>query len=116
MGIFKPERFTMVMSLAPVAPCGNLGFSVFDQLSFSDRTLPFGNILSAEGVRELFAGQEALFGYGEDDCWSTGLTLWAFLGQLLQDGKQRSCQAAITHATRYRLEQGWLPPGGDSGD
>ena len=33
----------------------NLGFSVFDQLSYSDSSLPLGNVLSAERVREFFA-------------------------------------------------------------
>ena len=64
-----------------------VGFSVFDQISYSDRSLPFSNILSARGFRDLFAEAEGLFGYGEQDLWSTGLTLWSFIGQILQDGK-----------------------------
>lgn len=93
-----------------------VGFSVFDQISYSDNTLPFGNILSAKRLRELFAEEDGFFGYGEHDCWNTGLTLWSFIGQVLQDGKQRSCNAAVTHAARYLLEQGLQPPGADSGD
>jgi len=51
---------------------------VFDQLSYSDNSLPFGNVLSAKRVREMFAERDALFGYGENDLWNTGLTLWSF--------------------------------------
>jgi len=91
-------------------------FSIWDRLSFSDVSLPLGDILSADRVRDWFADRDALFGAGEKDCWSTGQTLWSFIGQVLGDGRQRSCNAAITHATRYRLEQGLEPPGADSGD
>jgi len=45
----------------------NLGFSVFDQLSYSDSSLPLGNVLSAERVRDLFADSDILFGVGEND-------------------------------------------------
>jgi len=74
-----------------------------------------GDILSAKRVRERFAARNGLFGYGENDRWDTGLTLWSFIGQVLQDGKQRSCNAAITRATRRLLEQGLQPPRPDSG-
>jgi len=94
----------------------NIGFSVFDQLSFSVRSLPLGHVLSAERIRDAFANSDALFGTGEEDHWDTGLTLWSFVGQTLLDGKQRSCNAAVTHATRYMVEHGLQPPGCDSGD
>lgn len=106
----------MVTSLSGHDKRIKVGFSVFDQISYSDASLPFSNILSSQGFRDLFVEEEGLFGYGEQDLWSTGLTLWSFIGQILQDGKQRSCNAAITHATRYLLEQGLQPPGVDSGD
>lgn len=105
----------MVTSVSPAVFNRTMGFSVWDQLSYSDHSLPFGDILSADHVRELFAGKASLFGYGEHDLWNTGLTLWAFIGQVLQDGKQSSCNAAVTHAGRYRLEHGLEPPSPDSG-
>lgn len=99
-------------------PCknNNIGFSVFDQLSFLDNSLPFGNVLSADRVREMFVESDGLFGYGKKDLWNTGLTLWSFIGQVLQDGKQRSCNAAITHVNRYVIEHGMKPPSPDSGE
>lgn len=105
----------MVRSLLQPLKSSKIGFSVFDQLSYSDDSLPFGNVLSADRVREIFAQSDALFGYGEDYLWNTGLTLWAFIGQVLQDGKQRSCNAAVTHAARYMIEHGLAPPSADSG-
>jgi len=106
----------MVGSVPHSVNRGQVGFSVFDQLSYSDHSLPFGDVLSADRVRERFAQSDALFGDGDNDLWETGLTLWAFLGQVLQDGKQRSCNAAVTHATRRRLEHGVSPPSPDSGE
>ena len=57
-----------------------------------------------------------LFGVGENDLWNTGLTLWSFIGQVLQDGKQSSCNAAVTNAARYMIELGMEPPSPDSGE
>jgi len=106
----------MVTSLLQSLKNGNIGFSVFDQISYFDDSLPFGNVLSADRVREMFADSGVLFGDGENDLWNTGLTLWSFIGQVLQDGKQRSCNAAVTHATRYMVEHGLEPPSPDSGE
>jgi len=106
----------MVTSLTKSSLNNNIGFSVFDQLSCLDNSLPFGNVLSADRIREMFDESDILFGYGEKDLWNTGLTLWAFIGQLLQDGKQRSCSAAITNTTRYMIEHGLEPPSPDSGE
>lgn len=106
----------MVTSLSRNVSNRNIGFAVFDQISYSDNSLPFGNVLSANRVREMFADSDVLFGYGENDLWSAGLTLWSFIGQVLQDGKQSSCNAAVTNAARHMLEHGKQPPSPDSGE
>jgi hypothetical protein len=106
----------MCTSISKAVVDDNLDFSMWDSISFSDPSLPFGDVLSADQVRELFADNDALFGSGENNVWNTGLTLWSFIGQVLADGKQRSCNAAVTHATRYCLEHGLEPPGAHSGD
>jgi hypothetical protein len=54
----------MVTSLLQSLKNGNIGFSVFDQLSYFDKSLPFGNVLSADRVREIFADSDVLFGCG----------------------------------------------------
>jgi hypothetical protein len=45
----------MVTSLLQSFKNNSIGSLVFDQLSYSDSSLPFGNILSADRVREMFA-------------------------------------------------------------
>ncbi len=106
----------MNANLSPYVNNVNIGFSVFDQIFYSDSSLAFGNVLSADRIREMFADSDALFGYGENNFWNTGVTLWSFICQVLQDGKQSSCNAAVTNATRYMLEYGMAPPGPDSGE
>jgi len=106
----------MVISLSQKVGDLNIGFSVFDRIYYSDSSVPFSNVLSADRIREIFADNDVLFGYGENDFWNTGLTLWSFIGQVLQDGKQSSCNAAVTNAARYMLEHGMQPPSPDSGE
>ncbi len=55
----------MVASLSQSTPNSTVGFSVFDQLSYFDRSLPFAQVLSAHRVREMFADSDVLFGYGQ---------------------------------------------------
>jgi len=106
----------MNANLSSYADKVNIGFFVFDKIFHSDISLAFGNALSADRIREVFADSDALFGYGENDFWNTGMTLWSFICQVLQDGKQSSCNAAVTNATRYMLEHGMTPPSPDSGE
>ena len=106
----------MNANLSSYANKVNLGFSVFDHIFYTDSSLTFGDILSAGRIRAMFAESDALFGYGENDCWNTGVTLWSFICQVLQDGKAGSCNAAVTNAIRYMVENGMEPPGPDSGE
>ena len=106
----------MNANLTSYASKVNIGFSVFDHIFYSDSSLAFGNVLSADRIRAMFADSDALFGYGENNFWNTGVTLWSFICQVLQDGKQSSCNAAITNAIRYMLENGMVPPSPDSGE
>jgi len=106
----------MITNVPPYVNKVNIGFTVFDQIFHSDNSLAFGNVLSADCIREMFADSDTLFGYGENDFWNTGVTLWSFICQVLQDGKQSSCNAAVTNATRYMLDHGMAPPSPDSGE
>ena len=69
----------MCTSISKAVVDDNHDFSMWDSISFSDPSLPFGNILSAGRVREWFADNDALFGSGENNVWNTGLTLWSFI-------------------------------------
>jgi len=76
--------------------------------------LPFASVLSAVRIERVFAKHAALFGFS--GVYSTAMVLWAFLSQVLRDGKEASCQSAVARITSYRLQQGMQPPTNDTGD
>ena len=55
--------------------------------------LPFAEVLSAERIERVFAKHGNLFGLGA--IYSTALVVWSFVGQVLRDGKEASCQSAV---------------------
>jgi len=76
--------------------------------------LPFAQVLSAERIERIFSKHGNLFGMSA--VYSTAVTLWAFLGQVLRDGKEASCRAAVAAVITYR-ELAELPaPTADTGD
>ena len=76
--------------------------------------LPFADVLSAERVERVFGEHDNLF--GKDAIYSTVLTLWAFLGQALREGKQASCQAAVAEIVAHQHWAGLRIPSSDTGN
>jgi len=76
--------------------------------------LPFADILSAERIERIFAKHGNLFGVGA--IYSTAVMVWSFLGQVLCDGKEASCQAAVARVVVYRQQRGAEVPTSDTGD
>ena len=76
--------------------------------------LPFAGILSAERVERVFAKHDSLFaGQG---IYSTAMMVWSFLGQVLRDGKEASCQAAVARVVSYCEHEQVASPTADTGD
>jgi hypothetical protein len=61
--------------------------------------LPFSKVLSPAVVERAFADRHALF--AQDDVFSTPIVLWAFLAQMLRDGKE---QVAGLYGYRWNSE------------
>jgi putative transposase len=78
--------------------------------------LPFANVLPAECIQQAFARHDALFAQGPDGVFSTQLTLWAFLAQVLQDGKGAACAAAVSQIGTYLQQTCGATPRADTGD
>jgi putative transposase len=78
--------------------------------------LPFAKVLSAEVIEQAFAARDALFGQQPDEVFSTPLVLWAFLAQMLRDGKEAACASAVAHIATYMRQTGGNVPCGDTGD
>ncbi len=76
--------------------------------------LPFAGILSAERIERIFARHGNLFGAGA--IYSTAVMVWSFLGQVLRDGKEASCQAAVARVVSYQEHRGGAVPTSDTGD
>lgn len=76
--------------------------------------LPFARILSAERVERVFAKHAGLF--GQSAVYSTAMMVWSFLGQVLRDGKEASCQAAVARVVSYCEHEQIAPPTADTGD
>lgn len=76
--------------------------------------LPFASVLSAERVERVFGEHGNLF--GGDAIYSTVLTLWAFLGQALREGKEASCQAAVAEVVAHQQLAGLPTPSSDTGN
>jgi hypothetical protein len=76
--------------------------------------LPFADVLTAEIIERAFAEKHALF--GQDAIFSTPIVLWAFLAQVLRDGKGAACAAAVADIATYMQQTGGQVPSGDTGD
>jgi putative transposase len=76
--------------------------------------LPFAQVLSAQRIQRIFAKHDNLFGMSA--VYSTVVTLWAFLGQVLRDGKEASCQSAVAGVITYQELAGRPVPTADTGD
>jgi putative transposase len=71
-------------------------------------------VLTADVIERAFAQNNALF--GQDDIFSTPIVLWAFLAQVLRDGKGAACAAAVSDIATYMQQTGGQVPSGDTGD
>jgi putative transposase len=80
----------------------------------SGKGLPFAEILSAERIERVFRKHRALFGL--HGIYSTAIVVWAFLSQVLRDGKEASCQSAVARVVSYCQLQGLDVPTEDTGD
>ncbi len=76
--------------------------------------LPFASVLSAERIERAFVRHGNLF--GSSAVYSTAVMVWSFLGQVLRDGKEASCQAAVARLAVHQQQCGEAIPTSDTGD
>ena len=93
---------------------GSCNFRRIVETFLSAPGLPFADILAAERVERIFAKHGNLFGrYG---IYSAAIMVWSFLSQVLRDGKEASCQAAVARVVSHCEQQGVTVPTQDTGD
>jgi len=76
--------------------------------------LPFATILSVERIEGIFAKHGCLF--GRHGIYTSAIMVWSFLGQVLRDGKEASCQAAVARVVSYCEQADIDAPTSDTGD
>jgi len=102
------------MSSLPEFPAsGRSGFRRIASAFLSQPGLPFARLLSGERIEQVFARHGNLFG---GPVYSTAIMVWSFLGQVLRDGKEASCQAAVARVVAHQQQTGGATPTADTGD
>ena len=96
------------------ASAGNAAFQDVLPPFLQQPGLPFADVLDAQGIEQAFVERDALF--ATDDVFSTPIVLWAFLAQVLRDGKGAACAAAVADIATYTQQAERPTPSGDTGD
>jgi putative transposase len=78
--------------------------------------LPLASVLPATEIERIFRRHDALFGNTYNTVYGTAIVLWAFLSQVLADGKLRSCAAAVARVGDFFTMRGKTPPSTDTGE
>jgi putative transposase len=93
---------------------GSRDFQRIVNCFLSQPGLPFASVLSGERIERIFKKHGNLFGMGQ--VYSTVVMLWSFLSQVLRDGKEASCQAAVARIVVFQEQHGAPTPTSDTGD
>ena len=94
----------MSMEIAKPTARISSGFRRIVAVFLAGEGLPFSQILAAERIERICGQHGCLF--GRHGIFSTPVVLWAFLSQVLRDGKEAACQAAVASIAAARLERG----------
>jgi putative transposase len=103
-------------SMASVTNSQRQGCSDFRRVAdvfLAQPGLPFAQVLSAERIGRVFIKHGNLFG---GMVYTTAVVVWTFLRQVLGDGKESSCQAAVARIAVHQQQTGGAVPTADTGD
>jgi len=101
-------------TLSATANAGKVEFHQVAATFLDQSGLPFADILNASDIEQTFAQRDALF--ATDAIYCTPLVLWAFVAQVLRDGKGAACAAAVADIATYTRQADRPTPSGDTGD
>lgn len=93
---------------------GSGSFQKIADAFLANEGLPFAEILSAHRIEHVFARHGCLF--GRHGVYTTAIMVWSFLSQVLRDGKEASCQAAVARVVSYCEQTDIDSPTSDTGD
>lgn len=89
------------------------GFQKVAHAFLAGKGLPFAEILSAQRIERVFAKHGCLF--GQHGVYTSAIMVWSFLSQVLRDGKEASCQAAVARVASYCQQTEIAAPTSDTG-
>ena len=104
-----------MFSSYPSARVATKSFSLVENAFLQTDGLPFAEVLPEEEIAAALAEENVCFAQDEDDVYTPALTLWAWLSQVLHEGRLRSCVAAVSRVTVLCVLLGRKPPSPDSG-
>jgi putative transposase len=113
---YKAKEGFLMPTLTTRRRSGNADFSLIADAFLSQAGLPLANVLPVADIERVFQCHGSLFGDTYNSVYSTAIVLWAFLSQVLADGKMRSCSAAVARIADFLLARGETPPSGDTGE
>ena len=90
-------------------------FRLLRQAFLQGEGLPFSDVLKEEEIQAAFDAENARFARDQRDVYTPAITLWAFLSQVLNPGRLRSCAAAVSRVTVLCVALGRKPPSPDTG-
>ena len=94
----------------------NADFQLITRSFLMEKGLPLASVLPAAEIERIFRRHDALFGNTYNSVYNTAIVLWAFLSQVLADGKMRSCAAAVARVCDFLITVGKNPPSTDTGE
>lgn len=94
----------------------NADFRLVARSFLLEKGLPLANVLPVAEIERIFGRHDALFGDTYNGVYNTAIVLWAFLSQVLADGKMRSCAAAVARVCNFLVVLGKNPPSTDTGE
>ena len=94
----------------------NADFRVLARSFLLEEGLPLANVLPAAEIERIFRRHDAIFGNTYNGVYTTAVVLWAFLAQVLADGKMRGCAAAVARICDFATMIGKKPPSTNTGD
>jgi len=74
--------------------------------------LPFTSVIDERQITQVFRKH----GCSMSGIYSTAIVLWAFMSQVLRDGKEASCQSAVARVVAYLTSRGRTAPDSDTGN
>jgi hypothetical protein len=88
-------------------------FQQFSRSFFDDPSLAFAKVLPADVVEATFRKYDAVEG---GTFYNTAIVLWAFISQVLADGKSCSCSSAVSRIVAFFAALGHALPSSNTGD